>query len=229
MATVLCFVLALYRIMMAYFHFKVFRSDDKFYRERVKDNFLYATLSAVLLAVFIWMYTRGTGLIPAEVVPILLVLIIIYCLVIVLPIVEIIIYLIMAKTHPQKAETVPTREGILDELDDLADKTAAIIVGEKDDFEEFALEEGFIVEENSEYLDKEDEKNVFDGENSEENESEEETFNEEKPDIKDIDKKEKDETCVDDENHDGEDENGEDIDKTDGEESSKDESEEENE
>ena len=135
MAIVLFVVLALYRIMMAYFHFKVFSGDEEFYRERIKDNVLYAFLSVVVLAVFSWVYSVGTNLLPPEIIPLVLVLIIIYALIATLPIMEIVIFVVVSKLKTEKVETVPTREDILEELNDLADITAAEMVGEMEDLE----------------------------------------------------------------------------------------------
>ena len=83
------------------------------------------------------------GFLPPEISLVVSVLTIVYGLLCILPIIELIISVIRREATDSKKQTVPTRDGIMGELDVMADQAAAVIVDEKDEKELL----GIIIEE----------------------------------------------------------------------------------
>ncbi|MBR2337715.1 MAG: hypothetical protein IKA61_07220 [Clostridia bacterium] len=140
MGIVLSVVLALYRFTLAYFYFKIFKSDDVFYKARLGEIVFFSVLAGGVIAVTAWLCWGIKGVLPVEVQPFVYVLFFTYIFLCSLPLFEI-IFVFLAKLFVTKpTESVPTRKGIMQELDDLADKAAEEIVGKQAEREEVVLQ-----------------------------------------------------------------------------------------
>ncbi|MBQ7373500.1 MAG: hypothetical protein IJW64_02945 [Clostridia bacterium] len=129
---VLSVVLIVYRIMIAYFYSKIYKSDDKFYKERLGENVFFAILAGVAAIIFGVLSFGAKPALPPEFNPLMIVFFALYSLVFIIPLVEIaVVYIVKACAKTKKVVTAPSKDDILDELDNLADKTATDIVSEK--------------------------------------------------------------------------------------------------
>lgn len=134
---VLSIVLVVYRFMLAYFYFKIFRSDDKFYTGRLGENIFFVFLSGLAIIIFGVLSFGARSAFPPEFNPLMIIFFVFYCLAFILPLVEIaIVYIFKAFKKTKQIVTAPSKDDILDELDELADKTATDIVSEKSQDEE---------------------------------------------------------------------------------------------
>lgn len=140
---VLVGILAIYRATMSYFYFKVFSGDGEFYKARKGEIIFFSVLSLIIVAVGAWIMAQEEGFLPPEISLVVSVLTIVYGLLCILPIIELIISVIRREATDSKKQTVPTRDGIMGELDVMADQAAAVIVDEKDEKELL----GIIIEE----------------------------------------------------------------------------------
>lgn len=57
-------VLGLYRALMCYFYYKLYRGSVDFYRERGKDIFLFSALSFVMAGVYFFLYYKDGVTMP---------------------------------------------------------------------------------------------------------------------------------------------------------------------
>ena len=128
---ILTLMLAMYRFTLSYFYFKVSKTDGALYRARLGDIIFYSVLAGFVIGVTAWLSFGGKGILPAEVQPFTLILFIAYILLCALPLVEIILVYLIKVLTIKKKQTVPTRENIIQELDDLADKTAMDIANQQ--------------------------------------------------------------------------------------------------
>ncbi len=124
MGIILASILAFYRVMLSYFYFKIYRSSADFYKARLGDIILYSLLAVVMAVVSGWLSFGEKGIMPIEVQPVILIAFICYIVVASLPLIEIFIVNLIILLARKTAEQVPVRGDIVDELDNLADKTA---------------------------------------------------------------------------------------------------------
>lgn len=133
----LAVILITYRCMLAYFYLKLFRSDEKFYRARLGENVFFAIISGVAIIVFGVLGFGAKTAIAPELIPLIIIFMVLYCLAFIIPFTEILIVQISKTSTKAKPVVVaPTKDDILDELDELADKTATDMVEEKAQTEE---------------------------------------------------------------------------------------------
>ena len=115
-------VLGLYRALMCYFYYKLYKADVDFYRERGKDIFLFSAFSFVMAGVYFFLYYKEGVTMPAA---------IFYLLFGVLPIVEKIVCDITVKImKKERGAKVPKRDDIEEELETDADLSALSVFGQ---------------------------------------------------------------------------------------------------
>lgn len=135
MGIVSAVVLVVYRSMLSYFYLKIFKSDDKFYGARLGENVFFSIMACVAIIIFGVLSFSAKPALPAEFNPLMIIFMALYCCAFVLPLIEIaIVYIIKAFKKSKSVVTAPTKDDIVDELDELADKTATDIVSEKSQF-----------------------------------------------------------------------------------------------
>ena len=117
---------------MRFFYFKIFKSDDKFYSARLGENISFIVIAGVAIIVLSVLNFGAQAAIPPELSPLAVIFIIFYSLAFLVPLVEIaIVYISKAFAKDKKPVTAQTKDDIIDELDNLADKTATDMVSEK--------------------------------------------------------------------------------------------------
>ncbi len=124
MGIVLSSILALYRFTLAYFYFKVSKSEGAFYKARIGEIIFFSVLSGFVVGVTAWLCLGGKGILPVEVQPFILILFLAYILLCSLPVAEIGLVYLAKVIRIKPKQVVPTRKDIMQELDELADKTA---------------------------------------------------------------------------------------------------------
>ena len=130
---ILAVMLALYRTTLVYFYYKVSKSDDVFYKARLGEIIFFSVLSAFVVGVLAWFCFVWDGVFPPEVQPIILALFFAYILLCILPILEI-LFVYSTKIFKKKSkQAVPTKKDVMEELDELADKTAQEIAQKKEE------------------------------------------------------------------------------------------------
>lgn len=134
---ILSVILMTYRGALTYFYFKVYKSDQTFYKERSGDIVFYSILACIVSIVAGWFFVNG-NIIPPEFKFATLPLCIIYVFLCVLPIIELIINAVVkvADQTKEKESEVPTKENIVKELDKLAEETAEKTIKEKEETKE---------------------------------------------------------------------------------------------
>ena len=133
MGIVLCFVLAVYRLAIAYFYNKVSKSDETFYKARLGEIVLYSVLSGVVIGVTAWLNFGIKGALPKEVEPFIMALFPCYILLCILPILEIALVFIAKVAVVKKEQAILTKDGVVNELDNLADETAMKIAQKQEE------------------------------------------------------------------------------------------------
>ena len=124
MGVVLTSVLAIYRFTLAYFYFKVFKGDDVFYRARLGEIIFFSVLAGIAVAVCTWLTFSGKGVLPVEIQPFILIIFLSYIVLCIIPLLEVAVVYLSKLFEKTIKTSVPTRKGIIDELNELADKTA---------------------------------------------------------------------------------------------------------
>ena len=121
---VLSVILAIYRLTLTYFYAKVSKSDEAFYKARLGEIVFFSVLAGCVIGVTAWFCFGLQGVFPVEIQPFILALFISYIFLCAMPILEIpLVYgLKLLKKKPMQA--VPTKLGVVQELDELADITA---------------------------------------------------------------------------------------------------------
>lgn len=149
-------VLGLYRALMCYFYYKLYKADVDFYRERGKDIFLFSALSFVMAGVYFFLYYKEGVTMPYLGKGGSLTAAIIYLLFGGLPIVEKIVCDIIVKImKKERGAKVPKRDDIEEELETDADLSALSVFGQiKDDIGDHDGNEKLSIEKPSEYATK---------------------------------------------------------------------------
>ena len=124
-------VLGLYRALMCYFYYKLYKADVDFYRERGKDIFLFSAFSFVMAGVYFFLYYKEGVTMPYLGKGGSLTAAIFYLLFGVLPIVEKIVCDIIVKImKKERGAKVPKRDDIEEELETDADLSALSVFGQ---------------------------------------------------------------------------------------------------
>lgn len=124
-------VLGLYRAMMCYFYYKLYKADVDFYRERGKDIFLFSAFSFVMAGVYFFLYYKEGVTMPYLGKGGSLTAAIFYLLFGALPIVEKIVCDIIVKImKKERGAKVPKRDDIEEELETDADLSALSVFGQ---------------------------------------------------------------------------------------------------
>lgn len=149
-------VLGLYRALMCYFYYKLYKADVDFYRERGKDIFLFSAFSFVMAGVYFFLYYKEGVTMPYLGKGGSLTAAIFYLLFGVLPIVEKIVCDIIVKImKKERGAKVPKRDDIEEELETDADLSALSVFGQtKDDIGDRDGNEKLSIEKPSEYATK---------------------------------------------------------------------------
>lgn len=123
-------VLGLYRALMCYFYYKLYRGSVDFYRERGKDIFLFSALSFVMAGVYFFLYYKDGVTMPYLGKGGSLTAAIIYLIFGGLPIAEKIVCDITVKIMKKESGAkVPKRDDIEEELETDADLSAMSLFG----------------------------------------------------------------------------------------------------
>lgn len=123
-------VLGLYRALMCYFYYKLYRGSVDFYRERGKDIFLFSTLSFVMAGVYFFLYYKDGVTMPYLGKGGSLTAAIIYLIFGGLPIAEKIVCDITIKIMKKESGAkVPKKDDIEEELETDADLSAMSLFG----------------------------------------------------------------------------------------------------
>ena len=123
-------VLGLYRALMCYFYYKLYRCSVDFYRERGKDIFLFSALSFVMAGVYFFLYYKDGVTMPYLGKGGSLTAAIIYLLFGGLPIAEKIVCDITVKIMKKDSGAkVPKKDDIEEELETDADLSAMSLFG----------------------------------------------------------------------------------------------------
>ena len=123
-------VLGLYRALMCYFYYKLYRGSVDFYRERGKDIFLFSALSFVMAGVYFFLYYKDGVTMPYLGKGGSLTAAIIYLLFGGLPIAEKIVCDITVKIMKKESGAkVPKKDDIEEELETDADLSAMSLFG----------------------------------------------------------------------------------------------------
>ena len=123
-------VLGLYRALMCYFYYKLYRGSVDFYRERGKDIFLFSALSFVMVGVYFFLYYKDGVTMPYLGKGGSLTAAIIYLLFGGLPIAEKIVCDITVKIMKKESGAkVPKKDDIEEELETDADLSAMSLFG----------------------------------------------------------------------------------------------------
>ena len=123
-------VLGLYRALMCYFYYKLYRGSVDFYRERGKDIFLFSVLSFVMAGVYFFLYYKDGVTMPYLGKGGSLTAAIIYLIFGGLPIAEKIVCDITIKIMKKESGAkVPKKDDIEEELETDADLSAMSLFG----------------------------------------------------------------------------------------------------
>lgn len=123
-------VLGLYRALMCYFYYKLYKGSVDFYRERGKDIFLFSALSFVMAGVYFFLYYKDGVTMPYLGKGGSLTAAIIYLLFGGLPIAEKIVCDITVKImKKENGAKVPKKDDIEEELETDADLSAMSLFG----------------------------------------------------------------------------------------------------
>lgn len=123
-------VLGLYRALMCYFYYKLYRGSVDFYRERGKDIFLFSALSFVMAGVYFFLYYKDGVTMPYLGKGGSLTAAIIYLIFGGLPIAEKIVCDITVKIMKKESGAkVPKKDDIEEELETAADLSAMSLFG----------------------------------------------------------------------------------------------------
>ena len=149
-------VLGLYRALMCYFYYKLYKADVDFYRERGKDIFLFSAFSFVMAGVYFFLYYKEGVTMPYLGKGGSLTAAIFYLLFGGLPIAEKIVCDIIVKImKKERGAKVPKRDDIEEELETDADLSAISVFGQtKDDIGDHDGNEKLSIEKPSEYATK---------------------------------------------------------------------------
>ena len=121
---ILAGILAIYRVTLAYFYYKVYKGDDKFYKERLSEIIFFAVIAFIMVFVSGYLLINSEKVLPSEMQIFPLILFVVYLVLFLLPIVELAIVSISLALNSVGEEVgVITKDGIVEELDELANKS----------------------------------------------------------------------------------------------------------
>ena len=181
-------IFGLYRILMAYYYFKIFKGKEDFYKSQRKETVLFSVLSLVMVVVYGILYSNEKITMPFVKNEGVLAMLIVYMVLALLPLVEMVgnAITIAIENKKKKKDEVPDKDKIAKEIDELAEKNAELAKngGEETKEETSEAEEGFGKDKRREVTDKitamlkkaglyDEEENRENGESEEGEESEE--------------------------------------------------------
>lgn len=121
-------IFGLYRLLMTYYYFKIFRGKAEFYKSQRKETILFSVLSLVMVAVYGFLYSDEKITMPFVKNDGALAMFIVYLVLAFLPIVEMVgnAITIAIENKKRKKEEVPDKDKIAKEIDELAAKNAEL-------------------------------------------------------------------------------------------------------
>lgn len=151
-------IFGLYRVLMAYYYFKIFKGKEDFYKSQRKETVLFSVLSLVMVVVYGILYSNEKITMPFVKNEGVLAMLIVYIVLALLPIVEMVgnAITIAIENKKKKKDEVPDKDKIAKEIDELAARNAELAKsgGEETKEETSETEEGFGKDKRREVTDK---------------------------------------------------------------------------
>lgn len=152
-------IFGLYRLLMAYYYFKIYRGKEDFYKSQRKETILFSVLSLVMVVVYGILYSNEKITMPFVKNEGVLAILIVYIILALLPIVEMVgnAITIAIENRIKKKGEIPDKDKIAKEIDELAAKNAELAKsGDEDEVKEenSEKEEGFGKKKRREVTDK---------------------------------------------------------------------------
>lgn len=151
-------IFGLYRVLMAYYYFKIFKGKEDFYKSQRKETILFSVLSLVMVVVYGILYSNEKITMPFVKNEGVLAMLIVYIVLALLPIVEMVgnAITIAIENKKKKKDEVPDKDKIAKEIDELAARNAELAKsgGEETKEETSETEEGFGKDKRREVTDK---------------------------------------------------------------------------
>lgn len=152
-------IFGLYRLLMAYYYFKIYRGKEDFYKSQRKETILFSVLSLVMVVVYGILYSNEKITMPFVKNEGVLAMLIVYIILALLPIVEMVgnAITIAIENRIKKKGEIPDKDKIAKEIDELAAKNAELAKsGDEGGSKEETLEkeEGFGKKKRREVTDK---------------------------------------------------------------------------
>lgn len=151
-------IFGLYRVLMAYYYFKIFKGKEDFYKSQRKETVLFSVLSLVMVVVYGISYSNEKITMPFVKNEGVLAMLIVYIVLALLPIVEMVgnAITIAIENKKKKKDEVPDKDKIAKEIDELAARNAELAKsgGEETKEETSETEEGFGKDKRREVTDK---------------------------------------------------------------------------
>lgn len=121
-------IFGLYRLLMAYYYFKVYRGKEDFYKSQRKETILFSVLSLVMVVVYGILYSNKKITMPFVKNEGVLAMFIVYIVLALLPIVEMAgnAITIAIENRIKKKGEIPDKDKIAKEIDELAAKNAEL-------------------------------------------------------------------------------------------------------
>ena len=186
-------IFGLYRVLMAYYYFKIFKGKQDFYKSQRKETVLFSVLSLLMVVVYGILYSNEKITMPFVKNEGVLAMLIVYIVLALLPIVEMVgnAITIAIENKKKKKDEVPDKDKIAKEIDELAARNAELAKsgGEETKEETSETEEGFGKDKRREVTDKitamlkkaglyDEEENRENGENEEAEKADDEVLEE---------------------------------------------------
>lgn len=151
-------IFGLYRVLMAYYYFKIFKGKEDFYKSQRKETVLFSVLSLVMVVFYGILYSNEKITMPFVKNEGVLAMLIVYIVLALLPIVEMVgnAITIAIENKKKKKDEVPDKDKIAKEIDELAARNAELAKsgGEETKEETSETEEGFGKDKRREVTDK---------------------------------------------------------------------------
>ena len=127
-------IFGLYRLLMAYYYFKIYRGKEDFYKSQRKETILFSVLSLVMVVVYGILYSNEKITMPFVKNEGVLAMLIVYIILALLPIVEMVgnAITIAIENRIKKKGEIPDKDKIVKEIDELAAKNAELAKGGDD-------------------------------------------------------------------------------------------------
>lgn len=121
-------IFGLYRLLMAYYYFKIYRGKEDFYKSQRKETILFSVLSLVMVVVYGILYSNEKITMPFVKNEGVLAMLIVYIILALLPIVEMVgnAITIAIENRIKKKGEIPDKDKIAKEIDELAAKNAEL-------------------------------------------------------------------------------------------------------